>query len=69
MSTPQNRHMAASLADDFRTALTLQVPATSEGRLTDSGSDMGESSMSSRGGSDRGGCLPKISIMKLGDEA
>ena len=56
--------------DDFRTALTLQVPTTygSAGRLSDSGSDMGDSggSSSGRGGSDPGTVLPKISIMSLG---
>ena len=43
----------------------------SAGRLSDSGSDMGDSDMSSgRGGSDPGTVLPKISIMSLGmDEA
>ena len=57
-----------SLADDFRTALTLQVPKNaSAGRLSDSGSDMGDSDLSSgRGGSDPGTVLPKISIMSLG---
>ena len=57
-----------TLADDFRTALTLQVPMYgSAGRLSDSGSDMGDdSSSSSRGGSDPGTVLPKISIMSLG---
>ena len=67
MSTPQNRQMD-SFADDFRTALTLQVPTYgSAGRLSDSGSDMGDSDQSSgRGGSDPGTTLPKISIMSLG---
>ena len=57
--------MEDSLADDFRTALTLKVPTFSEGHLSES--DLGDSDCSSRGGSERG-ALPKISIMRLGDE-
>ena len=58
-----------TLADDFRTALTLQVPRIgSMGRL--SNSDVGDSdSANSLGGSERGGySMPKISIMRLDDE-
>lgn len=60
--------MVDTLADDFRTAMTLQVPGGSTGRLSDS--DMGDSgSLSSRGGSERGySCMPKISVMRLGDD-
>ena len=58
-----------TLADDFRTALTLQVPQFgSTGRLSDS--DMGDSdSASSRGGSERGGySMPKISVLGIEDD-
>ena len=57
-----------TLVDDFRTAMTLQVPGGSTGRLSDS--DMGDSDSSScRGGSERGHySVPKISIMSLGDD-
>ena len=57
--------MEDSLANDFRTALTLKVPNVSEGYFSES--SLGDSDCSSRGGSERG-ALPKISIMKLGDD-
>ena len=58
--------MVDTLAEDFRTAMTLKVPAGSAGRLSSS-SSIGESDNSSLGGSERGVMAPKISIMRLGD--
>lgn len=68
MATPKNRQVE-SLTNDFRTALTLQVPtAGSTGRLTDSDNEASDASMSSRGGSERGFPMPKIMVMSLNGE-